>query len=118
MKIAIIAIVVIAGFLGLAAFAKDKNPETNQLATGTTVIDVRTPAEYADGHAEQAVLLPLSSIQAGSLPNVAKDQPIAVYCRSGNRSSQAAQILKDAGYTNITDIGAYGNLSKYGLVAT
>lgn len=116
--IAIVVIVVIAGFLGLAFLAKDNNQQTNKLAAGTTVFDVRTPAEYAEGHAEKAILLPLASIQAGSLPTVAKDQPIAVYCRSGNRSSQAAKLLKVAGYIDVTDIGAYSDLSKYGLSTT
>ncbi len=118
MKTAIIVIVAIVGLLGLAFLSKDSNQTTTTLSPDTTVYDVRTPAEYADGHAKEAILLPLAAIQAGSYPSVDKDAPIAVYCRSGNRSSQAAKILKDAGYTNITDIGAYTNLSKYGLSTT
>lgn len=39
----------------------------------------------------------------GALPN--KDQPILVYCRSGNRSKQASQTLADLGYTNVVEFG-------------
>lgn len=68
------------------------------------LIDVRTPAEYQAGHIPGAVLNPVAEIGT-RLPEVAKDFPLVVYCRSGNRSAQAAGILKQAGYTNVTDFG-------------
>lgn len=92
-----------------------ENVASNTLAEGTVVYDVRTEEEFAAGHAQDSVLLPLADIQSGKYPAVAKDDPIAVYCRSGNRSGQATAILKQAGYTNITDIGAFTSLQKYGL---
>ena len=68
------------------------------------LIDVRTPAEFQAGHIPGAELNPVAEIGT-RLPDVAKDFPVVVYCRSGNRSGQAAGILKRAGYTNVTDFG-------------
>lgn len=91
------------------------NSSTQQLAEGTVIYDVRTAEEFAAGHAEGAINLPVEAIADGTYPDVEKDTPIAVYCRSGNRSGQATTILTQAGFTNITDIGAYENLQNYGL---
>lgn len=73
---------------------------------GVIVIDVREPAEFAEGHVEGAQLLPLGNIRNGNLELIPdKDQLILIYCRSGNRSGQAAKILVDEGYTNVMDFG-------------
>ena len=73
---------------------------------GYIILDVRTQAEYDEGHIPGAVLIPNTEIEdraEGELPD--KDQLILVYCRSGNRSKQAAQILARLGYTNIKEFG-------------
>ena len=73
---------------------------------GYIILDVRTQAEYDEGHIPGAVLIPNTEIEdraGGELPD--KDQLILVYCRSGNRSKQAAQILARLGYTNIKEFG-------------
>ena len=70
------------------------------------ILDVRTREEYEQGHIPGAVCVPNESIGSGELSTLPrKDQPILVYCRSGNRSKQAAQKLADAGYTNIVEFG-------------
>lgn len=74
------------------------------------LIDVRTREEFQTGHIPGAVLNPVGEIGT-RLPDVAKDFPVVVYCRSGNRSAQAAGILKRAGYTNVTD---FGGISRWG----
>lgn len=116
----IIAIVIAVGFGGLMYLGHKSGGNATpapmrQLAAGTTVYDVRTPGEYAAGHVRGATLLPLQGIQAGKLPAVAKDAPIAVYCRSGGRSGQATAILTQAGHTNIVDIGGLTSTASYGL---
>ena len=69
------------------------------------LVDVRTPAEYESGHIPTAVNIPVDVI--GAKPPVrTKDALIVVYCRSGNRSATARQILMDLGYTNVVDFGA------------
>ena len=70
------------------------------------LVDVRTSEEYAAGHIPGAILIPLSELAAeadGQLPD--KDAKIIVYCRSGNRSAQAAELLDGLGYTRIYDMG-------------
>ncbi len=70
------------------------------------ILDVRTEKEFYDEHISGAVNLPNESI--GSQPPALlpdKDQVILVYCRSGNRSKQAAQKLADLGYTGIKEFG-------------
>lgn len=70
------------------------------------VLDVRTQDEYDAGHIEGAVLLPNETItdtQPDLLPDL--DAEILIYCRSGNRSAQAALKLIAMGYTNVYDFG-------------
>jgi rhodanese-related sulfurtransferase len=68
------------------------------------LIDVRTPAEYGGGFIPTAVNIPVDNIAADP-PDVPKDRLVVVYCRSGNRSSRAAGILRDLGYTRVVDFG-------------
>ena len=73
---------------------------------GHVVLDVRRQDEYNAGHIPGAILIPNESIgteQPDELPDL--DQVILIYCRSGNRSKQAAQKLFDMGYTNIYEFG-------------
>ena len=66
------------------------------------IMDVRTQAEYDEGHIPGALLLPNESIGTQEIEDLPdKEQTILVYCRSGNRSKQAAQKLAELGYTNI-----------------
>ena len=70
------------------------------------LIDVRTPAEFAAGHIPGAINIANESIDSevpAELPDM--DQIIYVYCRSGNRSKQAAEKLAAIGYTNIIEFG-------------
>jgi len=84
------------------------------VADGGRLLDVRTPEEYAAGHIEEATNFPLQDLQAGTMPGTDKKQTIFVYCHSGNRSGQATTILKNAGYTNIVDLGAMTHVQSLG----
>ena len=71
-----------------------------------TIVDVRQPAEYADGHIPGAILVPLDTIGPETpalLPD--KQAALLLYCRSGARSKKAAQQLAKLGYTNIREFG-------------
>ena len=73
---------------------------------GYIILDVRTAQEFASGHIPGAMLLPNEDIgteKIAQLPD--KNQLILVYCRSGNRSKQAADKLVRLGYTNIVEFG-------------
>lgn len=70
------------------------------------IVDVRTKEEYDEKHIKDAINIPLASIgdkMPDELPDL--DENIYVYCRSGNRSKQAARKLADLGYTNIIEFG-------------
>ncbi len=68
------------------------------------LLDVRTPEEFNSGHIPGAVNISVDQL-AQRLSEVPQDKPVVLYCRSGNRSNQAAQILDQAGYTQIYDLG-------------
>jgi rhodanese-related sulfurtransferase len=61
------------------------------------LLDVRTPEEFAAGHIQGAVLIPLNELQ-GRLNRVPKDKIVICVCASGSRSSAAARQLEKAGY--------------------
>ncbi len=141
-KIKILAVVIVA-FIVIALFVKQfmpTNPDQSaltgsnlsqkqsmkqtltydsikeQLASGEAYLyDVRTPAEFAEQHVLEAVNLPLDQIET-SPPNVAKDALIYVYCRSGNRSGQALQILQQLGYDNVKNLGGLAEMRELGAI--
>ncbi len=123
MIIVIVAVLAIFGLIGYFAYtknaSKDSANQTGQakLAEGTVIYDVRTKSEFDIGHVKGAKLLPDYEIANGKYPDVEKDSPIAVYCRSGNRSAGAKANLTKAGFKNVTDLGGLLNLSEYGLSA-
>jgi len=69
------------------------------------VLDVRTEREFAGGHLENATLIPVQVLKSrlGELAG-AKDRPVFVYCRSGNRSTVAAKMLIDAGFEQVINL--------------
>lgn len=86
----------------------DADKAIEMMASGDpyVLVDVRTEEEYAEGHIEGALLLPLDQLETlaeEQLPD--KDATILVYCRSGNRSAQASALLVELGYTQIYDFG-------------
>jgi thioredoxin len=69
------------------------------------ILDVRTPNEYYSGHLEGAKLIPLQQLDARiSELNAYKDKDILVYCRSGNRSTVASQILIKKGFSKLHNL--------------
>lgn len=76
------------------------------VAQGGTLLDVRTPGEFAGGHLDGAINIPVDALASriGELP---ADKPVVVYCRSGRRSAIAADLLAQKGF-KVTDIGTMG----------
>ena len=73
---------------------------------GHVIVDVRRQDEYDEGHIPGAILIPNETInktRPEQLPDL--DQIILIYCRSGNRSKQAAQKLLEMGYNRIYEFG-------------
>ena len=108
-KVAVIVSVVLAlGFLLLMRRAGDVSPADARrlVADGAVLLDVRTPEEFASGHLPAAVNIPVQELARRMGELEAKERPIVLYCRSGNRSNHAAGILKRAGFTAVHDLGA------------
>lgn len=69
------------------------------------IIDVREPYEFKAGHVKNAINIPLQNIIKGGgvLKDIPKDANIIVYCRTGNRSEVAKEVLEGRGYKNVID---------------
>jgi len=83
--------------------AKEAAPQIRNLKP--VIVDVRTPGEFAGGHLEGAVLIPMQEFQRrlGELAPY-KQVPVFVYCRSGNRSTVAAKLLVDSGFEDVINL--------------
>ena len=122
-KIILIIIIVIIIIIGVVCIMnrKEKNIENEVIIKHVSmndivqimeenenyiILDVRTQAEYNQGHIPNAICIPNETIDenvVNKLPD--KNQMILVYCRSGNRSKQAAEKLKKLGYTDLIEFG-------------
>ena len=101
-----LAVVAVIGLAGCSS------PEPVAVGEDTVIIDVRTPAEYAEGHLDGAMNIDVSSPGfADTIAELPVDGEYLVYCRSGNRSAQAASIMRDRGFGNVIDAGALSNAS-------
>ena len=84
----------------------DEAKEIFEMDGDYVILDVRRPDEFAQGHIPCAINIPNETIgkeKPVELPN--EEQAIYVYCRSGNRSKQAAQKLVEIGYKNVIEFG-------------
>ena len=81
------------------------------------LLDVRTPAEYAQGHLAGSVNVDVQSpdfldrVRAMDLPG---DGPVYLYCRSGNRSGTAAGLLRQLGHAGALNVGGFEALAAAG----
>ncbi len=74
--------------------------------TNAIIIDVRTSEEYKEGHLENSINIPLDNIET---IDIEKSESIYIYCRSGTRSKEAYNKLKELGYMNVYDLGGILN---------
>jgi phage shock protein E len=82
-------------------------PENTDMSAVTAVIDVRTPAEFAEGHLEGAINIDWQG--ATFAEEIAQFDPAGtyvIYCRSGNRSGQAISAMTEMGFTDLTNAGS------------
>lgn len=88
-------------------FSKNINEGVRDFGSvsGAVLLDVRTEEEYREGHIPGSMNVPLQNIGTISDRLTSKDTPVFVYCYSGSRSSQAVNMLKRMGYTNVRNIG-------------
>lgn len=124
---AVVIIIVVVGLGAALYFKPAANDKTDQLSfaivqsdvrAGAQLYDVRTADEFTMSHFEGAKNWSLQDMQAGKLPNVSKDTKLYVYCHSGNRSGQATQILRQAGYSEVVDLGGIPDVEAIGGTLT
>ncbi len=78
---------------------------------GATIIDVRTKAEYQQGHIRGSVNIPLNNL-SNHYSKLNKNKPIITCCASGVRSSQAKSILKSNGFSDVHNGGGWSSLNS------
>ena len=110
--VVLISIVIIMFSLFKNMFAQtDNNQLAEVLKDGAFLVDVRTPGEFSTGSVTGAVNIPLDSVSS-QLAKFKGKKNIVVFCRSGNRSSQAKSILEQNGFENVTNGGTWQNVNN------
>jgi len=100
-------IAIVAAFVFFANRSGLSGTEARSLVTnGARLVDVRTAEEFASGHIEGAVNIPVQDLDRRMRELEPASQPLVVYCRSGMRSRRASQMLRDQGFTSVHDLGA------------
>jgi phage shock protein E len=97
------------------AFGLVSPQQAAELATddGITVIDVRTPEEFAEGHIDGATMIDFyADTFAADIAALDPDGTYLLYCRSGNRSGQAASMMEQLGFRQVYDLE--GGVVAYG----
>jgi rhodanese-related sulfurtransferase len=74
------------------------------------LVDVRTPGEFQGGSAQGAVNIPLNELGNRLDELGPKDSPIGVFCRSGQRSGRAKDLLTNKGYTAVLNLGGVADV--------
>ena len=127
--LAILGVIVVA--IGTFIFLSPKSDETSgevksasqtsrfmtiqsEIKSGAYLIDVRTPAEYADGHFAGAMNFDSTLVEAGQLPNLAKDATIYLYCHSGRRAGIVLAAMQKAGFTHVSSLGGITDVESIG----
>jgi phage shock protein E len=93
--------------------------EAVKVLDSRVVIDVRSPAEVAEGAIVGATVLDFNAGEfEAKIGDYDRSAAYLVYCRSGNRSGQAVAIMKELGFTDVIDAGAYSDLAAAGAPTT
>lgn len=110
--IAVVAVIVVAAIFLLGkppeyATALPANISVDEASElfkqGAFMLDVRQPEEWAQGHIDGAILIPLGELES-RISEIPTDRDVLIICRSGNRSTQARELLRSAGLTRTTSI--------------
>lgn len=78
---------------------------------GAVVVDVRSEAEFASGHAPESINIPLDAL-SGRLQEIPDSVPVVLCCASGTRSAMAKLMLKKRGYKQVYNVGKWANLPR------
>lgn len=106
----VVSLVVISGPMVASCSSSSATKDTTPIMSLTPisrVIDVRTAAEFAEGHVQGATNLDVEDGSfAAALTGLDKEASYSLYCRSGRRSAIAVDLMIKAGFTKVTDLGS------------
>jgi phage shock protein E len=115
-KIWIVAAVICGGLAVVKLLAKtdadEKAAAKEKIRNGALVIDVRTAGEFADGHFNGALNIPVQELGARANELGDTNRAIVVYCAAGVRAAKAKSILQKAGFKDVTNAGGLSDLKK------
>jgi len=104
--LAVAAAVLLVVMLVLPRIGTAGSSEAHQLvAAGALLVDVRTPQEYATGHLEGAINIPVQELEHRTAELGEPSRPVVLYCRSGARSGSAQRLLRERGFTAAYNLG-------------
>ncbi|MCP4501326.1 MAG: rhodanese-like domain-containing protein [Deltaproteobacteria bacterium] len=93
---------------------RDIKAAASAIAAGATLVDVRTQAEFEEGHLEGSILIPVQELETRlaelEKANGGKEKQIILVCRSGGRAGRAKTLLQDKGYSTVSNAGGWASL--------
>jgi rhodanese-related sulfurtransferase len=113
----VLILVLVFGFMPLArAVSLDSGQIGQTIRDGALLVDVRSRGEFARGHLAGAINIPLDTI-ATNMGRLGTDRhrPILLYCVSGFRSGKAEKALRHQGFTQVLNVGGFGDLKAMRL---
>ncbi len=106
LTVGVVLAVAVAAYLMFGRGREIQGPDARKLvAAGARLVDVRSPEEYAGGHLPGAVNVPVQELDRRLAEVGPPDHELVVYCRSGHRSTRAAEILRQHGFTKVHNLG-------------
>ena len=114
LAVVLIGVLIIPNALALFRSPPDNADEIRDMVNDgeALLVDVRTGREYSTNGLDEAINIPVQELSRRYQELGSKDQPIVVYCRSGNRSSSAKAMLEEYGFEEVHDLGALGTAQK------
>lgn len=92
-------------------FSENNNDELKNIINYAYLVDVRTPAEFAEGNVPRSTNIPLDQVHM-QISKFKNHESIVVFCRSGNRSGQAKAILEQNGFINVINGGTWQQVKE------
>jgi phage shock protein E len=88
------------------------NTLLEKIRAGALLVDVRTPDEFKDGSYNGAINIPLAALLSRQEELGPKDRPLILFCASGARSGLGARLLKQAGFSDVTNAGGLEDMPR------
>ena len=84
----------------------------DKIRAGAKIVDVRSPAEFADGAYPGAINIPLPLLPLRMKELEPRETPIVLYCASGARSGQGMRFLRQNGFTDVINAGGLDDMPE------